>query len=210
MEDEGAERRKNFRVQDQVLLDYQVVSDAEMRGALKHIALVDSAELTSTTTLRRLETELQTMLSVLQKKDKELARCLDLLNNKINSLTTLIPEATRIDPALMQREVCDCSLSSSGIAFTCRESLPEGANIRLRMVILPNYHHIITYGEVIRVTEMDESVGGFSHVIGVKFVHILDRYREVLARRAMQREIEDLRIKRMDTEANSTQTAEAG
>ena len=49
----GAERRKTFRVQDQIMLDYQVISDTEMRGALRNLVLVDSAQLNATTTLRR-------------------------------------------------------------------------------------------------------------------------------------------------------------
>ena len=96
----GAERRKTFRVQDQIMLDYQVISDTEMRGALRNLVLVDSAQLNATTTLRRLETDLQSALAALQKNDKELARTLDLLNNKINTIAGLIPDAFRLDPAL--------------------------------------------------------------------------------------------------------------
>ncbi len=206
----GAERRRDFRVQDQILLDYEVVSDAEMRGALSNIVLVDSAELNATTTLRRLETDLQDALETLQKNDKDLARGLDLLNNKINTLATLIPAAAKIDPSLQQREARNCSLSASGIAFASRESVPVGSNLCLRMVVLPNYHHVMAYGEVLRTTDMEEPSDGFSHVIGVRFVHILDRYREILARRALQREIEDLRVKRRQAEGLSEQTSATG
>lgn len=210
MADEGAERRKNFRVQDQVLLDYKLVSDVEMRGALRHIVLVDSAELSAATTLRRLETDLQTTLYALQKTDKELARCLDLLNNKINTLAGLVPAAIKLDAALEKRDVCDCSLSATGIGFACREPLPEGANICLRMVILPNYHHVVAYGEIVRVTEIENPTDEFTHLIGVHFVHILDRYREILARRALQREIEDLRVKRLEDRAGPLDGANTG
>lgn len=199
----GAERRRDFRVQDQILLDYEIVSDTEMRGALSNIVLVDSAELNATTTLRRLETDLQDSLEALQKNDKDLARCLDLINNKINTLASLIPSVRDLDPALKQREARDCSLSASGVAFASRETLPHGTNLCLRMVVLPNYHHVMAYGEVIRVTDMQEPADGFTHVIGVRFVHILDRYREILARRALQREIEDLRIRRRQDEDQS-------
>ena len=206
----GAERRRDFRVQDQILLDYEIVSDAEMRGALSNIVLVDSAELNATTTLRRLETDLQDALEVLQKNDKDLARCLDLLNNKINTLVSLIPSAKKTDRALEQREARNCSLSASGIAFTSRESVPMGANLCLRMVVLPNYHHIMAYGEVLRVSDMEEPVDGFTHVVGVRFVHILDRYREILARRALQREIEDLRIRRRQEEGQNDHQSVTG
>ncbi len=212
-EKSGSERRKHFRVQDQILLDYEVVSDAEMRGALRNIALVDSAELCATTTLRRLETELQEALEVVQKEDKELARCLDLINNKINTITSLIPSAIKIDPALAKREARSCSLSASGIAFASREAVELGVNLCLRMVVLPNYHHVMAYGEVVRVTEVENPDDGFTHIIGVRFEHILDRYREILARRALQREIEDLRIKRREAEleqSEHTEQSEAG
>lgn len=202
-EQNGAERRKDFRVQDQVLLDYQIVSDSEMRGALRNIVLVDSASLNATTTLRRLETEFQSSLEGVRKDHQDIANCLDLINNKINALSGLIPEAVDTDPTLKLREARSCSLSASGIAFANQEALPMGANVCLRMVVLPNYHHIIAYGEVIRVTSMEEPEGDFTHVIGVRFEHILDRYREILARRALQREIEDLRLKRREQAAES-------
>ena len=142
----------------------------------------------------------ESALATLQKSDKELARTLDLLNNKINTVAGLVPDAMKLDPALAKRDVCECSLSSSGIAFTCREKLTLGDKLQLRMVVLPNYNHVVAYGEVVRVSEMDEPLDGFSHVIGVHFVHILDRYREILARRALQREIEDLRAERQKAE----------
>ncbi|MEM7081972.1 MAG: PilZ domain-containing protein [Pseudomonadota bacterium] len=197
---ETANRRQDFRVEDQILLDYEIVTETEMRGGLRNIVLVDSAELNATTTLRRLETDIQDALATIQKTDKDLSRCLDLLNNKLNTIASLVPMAVEIDAALKRREVRTCSLSASGIAFSCRRALEVGSNLCLRMVVLPNYHHVMAYGEIIRVTEMQEPVDGFTHVIGVRFVHILDRYREVLARRALQREIEDLRIKRLDSE----------
>ncbi|MFK8029935.1 MAG: PilZ domain-containing protein [Gammaproteobacteria bacterium] len=206
----GAERRQDFRVQDQILLDYEVVSDTEMRGALKNIVLVDSAEMNATTTLRRLESDFQGALDVLQKNDKDLAKCLDLINNKLNTLTSLVPAAVEVDTAIKTREVRNCSLSASGIAFACKEQIPMGTNLCLRMVVLPNYHHVVAYGQVIRVTDIEDAYDGYSHIIGVHFEHILDRYREVLARRALQREIEDLRLKRREQAAEEENRSVTG
>lgn len=205
----GAERRKTFRVQDQIMLDYEVVSETEMRGALRNITLVDSGSLNASTTLRRLESDLQRALAALQKTDKELARTLDLLNNKINTIAGLVPDAVKLDPALEKRDVCECSLSASGLAFTCKESFEAGTKLRLRMVILPNYHHVVAYAEVVRSTDMEEPRDGFTQIVAVHFVHILDRYREILARRALQREIEDLRAERQRTEKEMSEALNA-
>lgn len=196
----GIERRRHFRVQDQILVDYDIVTDAEVRGAAKQLQVVDPAELSATTTLRRLETELQTALSRLSNRHGEIIRCLDLLNSKVNTLASLVPATGKQDEDLLTRDVCDCSLSSSGIAFTCREALPLDTRLRLRLVILPDYFHVTAYGEVVRVTPIKAPEDGFTHVIGVNFLHILDRYREALARRSLQREIEDRRDARLRRE----------
>lgn len=199
----GIERRRHFRVQDQILVDYDIVTDAEVRGAARKLQVVDPAELSATTTLRRLETELQTALGRLSNRHGEIIRCLDLLNSKVNTLASMIPAVGKQDQDLLSRDVCDCSLSSSGIAFTSREALPLDARLRLRLVVLPDYFHVTAYGEVVRVTPISDPDDGFTHVIGVNFLHILDRYREALARRSLQREIEDRRDARLRREQDS-------
>jgi len=203
------ERRRHFRVQDQILVDYDVVTDAEVRGASSNMALVDPAELSATTTLRRLENELQTALGALSNRHGEIIRCLDLLNSKVNTLASLLPAVGRQDRDLLGLEVCDCSLCSSGVAFTCREPLELDTRLRLRLVILPDYFHVTAYGEVVRVTPIDDPENGFTHVVGVNFLHILDRYREALARRSLQREIEDRRDQRQREERAKAQEREA-
>lgn len=182
-------------------MDYELVSDAEVRGAAAKMQVVDPTELSATTTLRRLEMELQSALSMLSNRHGEIIRCLDLLNSKVNTLASMIPASGKQDLELQSRDVCDCSLSSSGIAFTAREALPLDSRIRLRMVVLPDYFHVTAYGEIVRVTPIDNPDDGFTHVIGVNFLHILDRYREALARRSLQREIEDRRDARQRLEA---------
>ena len=203
------ERRRHFRVQDQVLVDYELVTDAEVRAAAHQMQVVDPAELSATTTLRRLEIELQTALSRLSNRHGEIIRCLDLLNSKVNTLAGMIPATGKQDQELALRDVCDCSLSSSGIAFTARQSLPLDTRLRLRLVILPDYFHVTAYGEVVRVTPIEKPEDGFSHVIGVNFLHILDRYREALARRSLQREIEDRRDARLRREQSRDDADEA-
>ena len=136
MTDRNSDRRRHFRVQDQILVDYDIVTDAEVRGASHQLELVDPTELSATTTLRRLEAELQTALSRLSNRHGEVIRCLDLLNNKVNTVAALLTPTSKLDEELLQRDVCDCSLSSSGVAFTCREELPLDARVRLRLVIL--------------------------------------------------------------------------
>jgi hypothetical protein len=196
----GANRRRHFRVQDQILIDYKIITDADLRGAMKHVQLVDPAELSVTTSLRRLELQLQNALTKLSHRHGELLHCIDILNSKINTIADNLELGGAQDEALQNRAVCDCSLSASGVAFTSREPLPLESKLRVRMVILPDYFHVTAYGEVVRVTAIEEPQDGFSHVIGVHFLHILDRYRDALARRSLQREIEDRRDKRLQRE----------
>ncbi len=200
MSSSNHERRRHFRVQDQILVDYETVTEAEARGAASHMELVDPTELSATTSLRRLEVELQEALGRLSNRHGELIRCLDLLNSKVNTIASQLSLSSKQDQEILSRDVCDCSLSSSGIAFTCREALPLGSHLRLRLVILPDYFHVTGFGELVRVTPINDPENGFSHVIGVNFEHILDRYREALARRSLQREIEDRRDARIRSE----------
>lgn len=191
---DDAERREHLRVHDQVLLDYELLTAAQMRAALRHIVLVDSSELSPAATFRRLEAELQEALTRLSKQQREVARSLDLLNNKINAAIELLPSMGGL--WARDADVVPCNVSASGLAFYCHEPLAVGANLRIRMVIPPAYHHVLAYGEIVRATPLDEPVDDLRYEIGVRFVHILDRHREILARRALQRDIEALRVAR--------------
>ncbi len=198
--DNGADRRDYFRVEDKVYLDYEIISDEKMRVGVQELARGRSAELGISAALLRMESQLTQTLTVVEQRDKNTARALGLINNKINALVSLMPVLQDNDNNLLKKPVRRCNLSASGLAFPADEALRAGDKMMLRMVLPPAYYYIVAYAEVIRCDRTGAVKDGGSHRVAVRFTFLLDRYREMLIRHSFMKEKQALRERRLARE----------
>jgi hypothetical protein len=125
-----------------------------------------------------------------------IAECLELLNNKVNSVLELTSVFKDPDDNILEQAPRDCNLSASGIAFANQEALEAGAIIFLRMVLPPDYTYVNAYARVVRSEPLPEPRGDYRHMVAAEYAFLLDRHRELLIKKIMSKESLALRLRR--------------
>lgn len=192
---ESAERRRYFRIDDEIVLSYQRVQNHEVPeqnafrehepdvfGLASHLELlsVESASL-----LRRIERE-----------DPVLGDYLRLQEQKIDLIVRAMlanEEEFRLSPA--QR----VNLSAAGLSFLCADEFAAGAVLELKLILPPALIGIRAYGRVVYCRYRGSEAP--SYQVGVDFIGLKDQDRDLLIRHIIKKQSQQLREHRQEPPA---------
>jgi hypothetical protein len=123
----------------------------------------------------------------------EVARCLSVIDQKLNALAQLFvaEEAQR-----NMRSAHDVSLSAGGVAFRAGYPVKPGDLVELRLVLLPTMIGILAAARVAYCERVNDADLQYRWRIGVSYEIIREADRELLVRHVMARETEQLRRSR--------------
>ncbi|MEE4277777.1 MAG: PilZ domain-containing protein [Halieaceae bacterium] len=146
----GIERRKYYRINDVVMLRYEVLPES---GGSGDEALAGGAEVGISTEalLAELDRELNRSINTVWRENPVLAEALGLLNRKIAVVAADILSYEEKD----QHAYDDArvSLSGCGIAFEAREALDPGTRLRLQVILQPSQITLSIAGSVVGCEE---------------------------------------------------------
>lgn len=181
------ERRRYFRIDDEIVLMYRSLAQAELPDAEQFQSqFVDRFSLTST--LEYLTQQSQAQLRLIQRDYPQVAKYFEALERKIEVLA----QAFMVNSNMADRPTCQVNLSASGIAFDTEELLVEGQCLELKMVVPPALVGIMTFGKVIYCRQQR----GGRYRVGVDFFSLRDQDREFLIRHVVKRQLNLLREQR--------------
>lgn len=205
------ERRNYFRVDDCVLLHYRQVSDAEMQEGIGQLKQEGFAHEGMASMLVAMESRLTGLFSTLRETAPQAAECFELLNNKLNSVIDFLPVFKNPEDKLLNQPPRQCNLSASGIAFVNEEMLEQDTKLLLRLVLPPDYTYLSAYARVVRCEPLPKPVEDYRYTVAVEFVFLLERNREALIKKVMQRQSHTLRLRRelLDAERSSGNGADS-
>ena len=186
------EKREAFRVQDLVRIRFREVTQEEIDTICASGPLIDEDSLAAVTALGRIDRAIQKSIGKVAMNNPELIEFLDLINNKLDVALGSLPAVPGAQ-AEDNESTCHCSLSASGVAFTNASPVTEGSLVEIRLVLLPNYHHILAFGRVARCAPVKTPPNEGDYEIAVQFTQIHERARDLLVRRSLQRAAEDRR-----------------
>jgi hypothetical protein len=121
--------------------------------------------------------------------EEHLYRCLQLMNNKLDFLIEhafLHPD--RNAPA--RGDVID--ISGSGLKFTCRDHIPEGALLKLDLVMPTTSRYQLEM--ICEVVRMETRMGGYT--VACKIIEIDEGARESIVNVVFQKQRKDIRTSR--------------
>lgn len=181
MQDRG-ERRRYFRVDDQVALGYtKLRSDATLMSERALLSVGDRME--------SVQKELRHELTVLQEESPRLGHALQLLDRKLDLVVEMLDVRT-----LAEREslsVTSVNLSASGISFPVDEWFVPGERMLITLVFQPELEHVRL---VARVVAYDRE--GESYRVRAEFENLTRTDRDVLVQRALRCQSAELRRRR--------------
>ncbi|VAW80767.1 hypothetical protein MNBD_GAMMA15-155 [hydrothermal vent metagenome] len=191
------DRREYFRIDDEVALDYRLISDSEVDQLLGRIqsSLVD--RFTAASSFAATTRQMKTVIHKVQTDTPELARCLQAIDQKLNMIAQLFVSEEIRENKQDTREV---NLSAGGVAFCAQHEIPVGSLLELRMVLFPSLVGILTVSRVIHCERAKEGNAQFPWQIAVEYDHLKETDRELLVRHIMARETEQLRGHRTEND----------
>lgn len=184
------ERRRYFRVTDLVGLRYQLLSEDQQAlaaqskpGSLKDL-------------LKGIDSQLMANLAIIQSNHAEIARVLDLLNQKIN--LALNAEQLIENEALEHSGLISVNLSACGLAFSAEHSANLNQYLALELTLYPNNIRLNLMAAVIGCDQYQEDDGKTRYLIRANFVDISDASQEVLVQHVIKRQAQQLKQQRAD------------
>ena len=187
-------RRQAFRVNNPLVLDYEVLSEEEMRVRMRDTTHGGFAHGGVSSMLAQMDNRIRDRLMRLRHRVPEAAAAIEAVNDKLSALINLLPMIQEAGDRLDDRPVREGDLSAGGIAFVNQEPLAIGTCMHIRVILAPDYYYLEAFARVVRCEPLED--GGSQHRIGVQFELISEEQRELLVRYTMSREAELLRARR--------------
>ncbi len=187
------ERREYFRIEDEVTLEYRVITESEMECVLFRIKDEVPDRFTAAASFASTSRQLNHLLNNLSVKSPDLSMCLQMLDKKLNLLAQLlVAESINIDGEGM-REV---SLSAGGLAFNTERELRVGDLVETRLVLFPSLTGILTVSRVVCCERRGDVEVGMPWRVAVEYQYIREPDRDLLVKHILTRQAEMLRARR--------------
>ncbi len=177
----GRERRRFFRIRDEVSLEYKGVDKHTANNEDPNRLFPDASELHLFTEFRRLDAQADQTLHIISEQNRHVADYLRTLNHKLDLLAqTLVAE----HQSSGEEKITRISLCEEGIAFESDKPLYRGSFIAMRLLFLPDYVGVVLFAQVIRCTLSNDK-----HLVAAKFHRLNDQQRQLLSKHIMQAQL---------------------
>ncbi len=169
------DRRQFYRIEQQVAIEYKVVSEADVMSSARPYHFDVSRHFLLLSELQAMDADTGHLLRKISEKQPEIASYLKLLDRKIE----------RIAHDLVSQELTDTSelrlhtinLSEGGISFDCSDNLQLGDYLALKIVFPDSLLGLLLYANVQRNDVIEDG-----YQIGVEFFKMPESCRTLLAR----------------------------
>jgi len=184
------EKRRFFRIEDLAHLTCTVLDDAAFAEKTALLEKGVSGEFLMLSDLAAITSDMAVTLHKIEAFNPEVADYLKSLDKKIDLIgQTLMSGEFGVDTDA----ATELSLSASGLAMQTRQKFTRGANLEIKMVLLPDHVGILAYGQVVNI---EPGSAADTSLVRVDFTHIRDADRDVLIRHIMRNQGEMLRERR--------------
>lgn len=185
----GKERRRYFRIDDEVNLYYKKV-DEKIISQTSHMSDNVLANCSLAAALEMVSQESRMMMNRIERSSPDIADYLKLIDSKID----LVSQAIMMQGTeFKEKDTRNANLSASGVAFDSEEPLQVGDYLEIKMLLVSCMAVIVTYGQVIYCKEKRPSDSQYTHVVGVNYVNMKDQDRELLIKHVVKRQMQQIR-----------------
>lgn len=184
------ERRRFFRIDDEVIMDFRPITQEELDEWRNNHQLQGSE-------LRQLEQELGLLLHQVRASHPQLGQLLELFNRKINLLHSTrhgSDSETPTDRIGNSEARVQVNLSACGISFYTDEPLQAERYMLLNMQLKPSNASLALAGDIVSVNEVNHERGRYQ--VRVNFDGLKEAEQEMLIQHLFQLQSRTLRQQR--------------
>lgn len=189
------ERRRYFRIEDEIILFFREIAPDEIpdNRSPREFPL-DSFALSASLDL--LTQESRKLLRRVERDSPEIGDFLKVLERKIDLIArTFLNYEANLPEQCPQR----VNLSASGLSFDVDKPCAAGKVLEIKMVLQPELVGLTAYGRVVYCKKNAPS-SELPYQISVDFVGLRDSDRELLIRHVVRRQLQQLRTKKQPSE----------
>lgn len=187
------DRRRFFRIHDKVSLKYRVIQNDEVEAEIQRNENEQSELAELRIAFNSLDTRIQTKLERIQANTPLLADVLSLFDKKLALMQNVLLQGG--DSKDLLNHLQEVNLSASGMSFESNTPINEGTNLKLEMVLFPEYQYLPLHAQVINCRKkVDDTLYRFQ--ICVEFVDIKNKMQEEIMQHVLNKQSTELQQQR--------------
>ena len=198
----GQERRKYYRIDDDVVMSYCILGDKEPERTCEALIHDPFSPFSLVSQLKEKTDSFRAILSRIEKENQDLANYLKLIDEKIEKIAQLfVLEKTDFKDSFTQT----VSISAGGIGFETTDKFEIDNWIELKIMFCSSLLGIHTFGKIVRVEEINEknqSSEPTCYFIGVEFEKIRDVDRDFLISHILKKQSLMIRSARLGLQSS--------
>ncbi|MFC6336458.1 PilZ domain-containing protein [Pseudomonas sp. CCM 7891] len=187
------DRREYYRIEDMIALEISPLSGPE--AASKEVLLDDSPLFNLLSELHLSEFESQHLLRQIGERDRTLAAFLKVQNKRIDLLSQIMAQSLLSEIGTPQPVI----ISEGGIEFQHPSAVAPGSQLAVKLVLMPQALGLLLRA---KVTHCNARGDGFE--LSTEFEAMTDAQRQLLARHILQKQAQERRLAREQSEAQDT------
>ena len=180
------DRRQYFRIRHSLLMSYEKIDVSDKTLPTKDNQTDSSPSMQLLKEINKLELQNQSFISSLQAEQEAVSTYIENLNDKLSSLSHYIINNLDFE----YKELFQVDLSGGGIRFESETELDVGQQIKMELILLPEYSNILTYGKVVDCHILAEKQ---SFELAVSFSEIHESDRDAIIKHVFEEQSKQLR-----------------
>lgn len=194
----NSDRREYFRINDTAFVDYKLIDhvEAERLGAIIQNPLQSGEDNQGKLQLNTIQTTFTHLTDQINQNDREVARALRLLDEKINIHVQLLKRQN--NKAKDSNPAIDVNLSGGGIAFFSAEKLDAKNILEIHIELIPSGTTIHAITSVISCNKIHDAPNETPYFLRLVFSHMSECDRNLLVKHTLSRQAEELRAAQDD------------
>jgi len=192
MSEFNSDRREFFRITDSVHIDYTPLDGEQVDQLIPNIQNhVQTDDPQSSQRLSSVQTSLNHLIDQINQTDRDIARALRLLDEKIS----LISKSIAIkDTSTENRAYTDANLSGGGVAFFVSENYPMKSAMEVHIEFRSSGSVIHAIGHVVECSKSYDAPKATPYVLRLVFSHMSEIDRNLLVKHTLSRQALELRL----------------
>jgi len=184
--EQDEQRRRFFRIDDEICLQYDLISEDEYRNAPQELEQIQQTSFGLSADFATLNFEYNPILNSIKSAHPEIGQYFEFLNRKLDALSQhLLEDDIPCEESGLQK----VNISASGIAFHCPADIKDNQPLRIRLVLLPEKIGIMVFGRVIHKNKATAE----HNLISVDFEHIRYDDQELMIKHNLNKQMQELR-----------------
>jgi hypothetical protein len=186
----GAERREFFRINDTVIVECKVLDETQVQALAQAIHTPHDSNSPTKNQLYSLQTAFSHLTDQINQYDRNIARALRLLDDKINIVNHIL-QNQKEDPE--QQKAVNANLSGGGIAFLSSEEIPAKTALEINLELRPSYTQVHSIAHVVSCNLDKSAPTSTPYHLRLAFTHMNEVDRNLLVKHVLNRQAEDIR-----------------